>query len=65
MCITLDINCGKDICASKPGSFCRFVVTRIDGSTPRCTLFDKSLFDTKGGMMGWLQRCDECKEAGK
>jgi hypothetical protein len=65
MRITLDLNCGEDTCASRKGSLCQFIVTRLDGSKPRCDLFNELLFDDEDNITGWLLRCEECKEAGK
>jgi hypothetical protein len=32
----------------------------MDGSAPRCILFDTYLYDEEGGIHGWLQRCPLC-----
>jgi hypothetical protein len=63
MRITLNINCGKDSCAKERGVFCQFLVSRMGGSDPRRYLFDELLYDSDGGITGWLLRCEECKEA--
>jgi hypothetical protein len=63
MKLTLEINCGKNTCASKPGEFCHFCSANGTGSKIFCDLFKKSLYDETGDVRGWIQRCKECKEA--
>ena len=62
--ITIDINCGKTTCASKPGEFCQFFGTMRFGTVPLCRLFP-SIGDTFTELHekdGWVQRCDSCLE---
>lgn len=50
---------GEDTCASEPGKFCRFLGTKHFGMFPSCMLFDdQPLSDS----LGWVRRCDQCKE---
>lgn len=60
--LKIEIDCGEKTCASEPGVLCRFLRARIDGSRPICYLFGVPLYDEDGSILGWLQRCDECKE---
>jgi hypothetical protein len=63
--LTIPIECGEDTCSRAKGHFCKFQEWRVDGTKPRCTLFEKPLFDEAGGINGWLLRCKQCKEAEK
>ena len=61
---TIEIECEKTTCASKPGKFCRYVGGLSFGTIPVCLFFR----DEIGGLTrlyenepnGWLQRCPEC-----
>ena len=63
--LTITIECGENTCASSPGRFCLYIQAEATGHNPSCYLFGKQLRDENGGMLGWLQRCKECKEAEK
>lgn len=52
--IKFQIDCGKKTCASKPGKFCQFLRTSMNGKDT-CYLFGR-VFDKDG----WLQRHPEC-----
>jgi hypothetical protein len=68
--ITLEIDCGERTCASEPGKFCPYTVSRKFGQSWFCNLFktffsdgsvvDVELFDHG---TGWLQRCQACIDA--
>jgi hypothetical protein len=62
--ITMSINCGEKTCASEPGEFCKYAISRVDGFNPTCRLFEKPLKD-EGEPTGWLKRCKECMESEK
>ena len=63
--LTLEINCGEKTCASEYGKFCKYLMTRMDGTRPSCYLFEQRLFNTKEDSTGWTLRCKECKDAEK
>jgi hypothetical protein len=61
--IFLDLNCGVDTCAKKPGAFCQYLALKKLGLNPHCDLFDLPVRDENGDVKGWLLRLDECKKA--
>lgn len=67
--LRIEINCGEKTCASKPGAFCRHMLTTRFGQENICGLFRYPsgepirLDDTNGDGTGWLLRCRECLES--
>jgi hypothetical protein len=63
--LRIDIECGEESCASKPGKFCQYVVVTRMGSCFHCQLFSK-MGEGKHGLeqlkekKGWLQRHPDC-----
>jgi hypothetical protein len=67
--IVINIECGENTCASEPGKFCKYTGAKAFGTIPFCLLFQENLEATTGTNgehgMGWLQRCNSCKEHSK
>ena len=65
--LAINIRCGRETCAEKPGVFCPFVGTRKMGTTYVCLLFpseDRASTDLKEDKPGGsLQRLAVCKTA--
>jgi len=65
---SVTITCGKETCASTPGSFCYFFGTTHLGTRPVCLLLRDSrgdlicLYEKLGDQKGWTQRCQKCRE---
>ena len=50
--------CGDTTCASEPGKFCKFLLTKW-GEYFYCSLFDRhSIYEDEA--LGWLLRCPPC-----
>lgn len=62
--LQIKIESGENTCAIQKGLFCSFLMKSMNGAWS-CGLFGSELFDEKGGLTGWLQRCNQCKEAEK
>jgi hypothetical protein len=57
MISTITFTHGAKTCASEPGKFCHWCISRHFGTRQVCMLFyDEPLYDKDG----WLQRCPEC-----
>ena len=63
MNLTIEIECGENTCASKPGQFCKYMGSVKFGQVPVCCLFPSeketswTLLEEKDG---WVQRCKPC-----
>jgi len=58
--LKFDISCGEKTCAESPGVLCQFITTRMDGSRPRCVLFDVEILVAWESTKGWLLRDAKC-----
>jgi hypothetical protein len=64
--LRLPLNCGDKTCASEPGKFCKFMLTRHFGQDFYCQIFGP--VDMRGrpeslpqsGPYGWTLRWPEC-----
>lgn len=60
--ITIELQCGKNTCASEPGKFCQFLGTVRFGTIDVCRLFpdEDTAWTRLHHVNGWLHRCHAC-----